>query len=79
MICCFFFRLADVGKPKAIVAAQKIMERVKGVNVTPHFCRIEDKEVDFYQQFQVIVLGLDSLEARSYINSVVCGFLGNFC
>lgn len=52
------------------------MQRVKGVTVVPHFCRIEEKDVSFYQDFQIIVLGLDSIEARSYINSVVCGFLG---
>lgn len=68
--------MQDVGKPKAEVAAQRVMQRVKGVTVVPHFCRIEEKDITFYQDFQIIVLGLDSLEARSYINSVVCGFLG---
>lgn len=68
--------MQDVGKPKAEVAAERVMQRVKGVTVVPHFCRIEEKDVSFYQDFQIIVLGLDSLEARSYINSVVCGFLG---
>lgn len=69
-------RMQDVGKPKAEVAAERVMQRVKGVTVVPHFCRIEEKDVSFYQDFHIIVLGLDSLEARSYINSVVCGFLG---
>lgn len=54
------------------------MERVNGVNITPHFCRIEDKPLDFYSDFSIIVLGLDSIEARSYINEVACGFLGKF-
>ncbi|KAG8045189.1 hypothetical protein GUJ93_ZPchr0008g11659 [Zizania palustris] len=71
----FLFRLQDVGKSKAEVAAKRVMERVSGVSIVPHFCRIEDKEIDFYNQFQIIVLGLDSIEARSYINSVACGFL----
>mmetsp|Transcript_8224 Transcript_8224/g.14098 ORF Transcript_8224/g.14098 Transcript_8224/m.14098 type:complete len:434 (-) Transcript_8224:151-1452(-) len=71
----FLFRMHDVGKPKAVVAAEKVNSRVAGVKVTPHFCRIEEKPADFYQQFAVIVLGLDSLEARRYMNSVVCGFL----
>ncbi|KAI5006706.1 hypothetical protein ZWY2020_033949 [Hordeum vulgare] len=71
----FLFRIQDVGKPKAEVAAKRVMERVSGVNIVPHFCRIEDKELEFYNQFQIIVLGLDSIEARSYINSVACGFL----
>ncbi|KAG6757058.1 hypothetical protein POTOM_037359 [Populus tomentosa] len=71
----FLFRLEDVGKPKAEVAAKRVMERVSGVNIVPHFCRIEDKEIDFYKDFSIIVLGLDSVEARSYINAVACGFL----
>ncbi|BAD81196.1 putative UBA3 [Oryza sativa Japonica Group] len=71
----FLFRVQDVGKSKAEVAAKRVMERVSGVNIVPHFCRIEDKEIEFYSQFSIIVLGLDSIEARSYINSVACGFL----
>ncbi|XP_076919800.1 NEDD8-activating enzyme E1 catalytic subunit-like [Bidens hawaiensis] len=71
----FLFRPEDVGQPKAQVAAKRVMERVSGVNIAPHFCRIEDKELDFYSDFSIIVLGLDSIEARSYINAVACGFL----
>ncbi|XP_031098976.1 NEDD8-activating enzyme E1 catalytic subunit [Ipomoea triloba] len=71
----FLFRLEDVGKPKAEVAAKRVMERVSGVNIIPHFCRIEDKPLSFYSDFHIIVLGLDSVEARSYINAVACGFL----
>ncbi|CAI5482844.1 unnamed protein product, partial [Closterium sp. Yama58-4] len=71
----FLFRPADVGKPKAVVAAERVMSRVGRIKVTPHFCRIEDKPSSFFNDFNIIVLGLDSLEARSYINSLVCGFL----
>ncbi|KAM7279169.1 hypothetical protein ACFE04_006303 [Oxalis oulophora] len=71
----FLFRVEDVGKPKAEVAAKRVMERICGLNIVPHFCRIEDKEIEFYSNFSIIVLGLDSIEARSYINSVACGFL----
>ncbi|CAO2832075.1 unnamed protein product [Amaranthus hypochondriacus] len=71
----FLFRLEDVGKPKAEVAAKRVMERVSGVNIIPHFCRIEDKDMDFYEDFVIIALGLDSVEARSYINGVACSFL----
>jgi hypothetical protein len=78
-LCCVpLYRVQDVGKSKAEVAAKRVMERVSGVNIVPHFCRIEDKEIEFYSQFHIIVLGLDSIEARSYINSVACGFLGMF-
>mmetsp|Transcript_16632 Transcript_16632/g.28058 ORF Transcript_16632/g.28058 Transcript_16632/m.28058 type:complete len:433 (+) Transcript_16632:135-1433(+) len=71
----FLFRMRDVGKSKAEVAAERIMQRVHGVEVTPHFCRIEDKPAEWYQDFHIIVLGLDSLEARNWINGTVCSFL----
>ncbi|RYR63456.1 hypothetical protein Ahy_A04g021258 isoform D [Arachis hypogaea] len=74
----FLFRVEDVGKPKAEVAAKRVMERISGVNIVPHFCRIEDKDIDFYNDFMIIALGLDSVEARSYINNVACSFLASF-
>ena len=67
----FLFRPGDVGKAKATVAADRVMERVEGVKVTAHTCMIQEKPLNFYEQFHVIVLGLDSLEARRYMNSVV--------
>lgn len=72
----FLFRPTDVGRSKAEVAAARVMERVEGVHVTPHHARIEDMDTSFYEQFQIIILGLDSLEARRYMNSLVCGLLG---
>ena len=56
--------MVDVGKSKAEVAAERVMQRVAGLTVTPHFCRIEDKPPEWYQDFHIIVLGLDSLEVR---------------
>lgn len=78
LLICFACRLEDVGKPKAEVAAKRVMERITGVEIVPHFCRIEDKEIEFYNDFSIIALGLDSIEARSYINTVACSFLGLF-
>lgn len=71
----FLFRMEDVGKSKAECAARRINERVHGVQVTAHHCRIEDKPSDFYRDFTVIILGLDSLEARRYMNGLLCSFL----
>jgi len=71
----FLFRPHDVGKPKAEVAARFINERVPGCRVTAHFCRIEDKDIDFYRGFNIIICGLDSLEARRYMNSVLVGMV----
>lgn len=42
-----------------------------GVKITPHNCRIQDFDEDFYMQFQIIVCGLDSIEARRWINATL--------
>jgi ubiquitin-activating enzyme E1 C len=67
----FLFRLPDVGKPKAEVAAAFINSRVKGCTVTPHFGAIQDKSLGFYEQFPLIICGLDSIKARRWMNSMV--------
>lgn len=71
----FLFRMQDVGKPKAVVAAERVNARVAGANVTPHYCRIEDMPPGFYSQFTLIILGLDSLEARRWMNGMACSLL----
>ncbi|KAL0087990.1 hypothetical protein F4703DRAFT_1843512 [Phycomyces blakesleeanus] len=65
----FLFRRKDIGKPKAIVAAEFVMQRVPGVQVTPYFGKIQDKDDDYYRQFQTVICGLDSIEARRWINA----------
>ena len=67
----FLFRKADVGKYKAEVAARFVENRVREVKITPHNCRIQDFDEDFYMQFQIIVCGLDSIEARRWINATL--------
>ncbi|XDG10097.1 hypothetical protein ABKA04_009712 [Annulohypoxylon sp. FPYF3050] len=67
----FLFRKDDVGKFKAEVAAKFVEKRVKGVKITPHNCRIQEFDDDFYMQFQIVVCGLDSIEARRWINATL--------
>ncbi len=67
----FLFRTADVGKSKAQVAAKFIMDRVPGCTVTPFFGRIQDKDDVYYSQFSIIICGLDSVEARRWMNAKV--------
>lgn len=45
------------------------MRRVKGVKITAHNTKIQDMDDDFYMQFQMVVCGLDSIEARRWINA----------
>jgi ubiquitin-activating enzyme E1 C len=53
------------------VAASFVEKRVKGVKITPHNCKIQDFDEDFYMQFQLVVCGLDSIEARRWINATL--------
>ncbi|KAJ1566982.1 hypothetical protein HK405_007664 [Cladochytrium tenue] len=69
----FLFRFADVGRPKAEVAAEFVMRRVPGCTVVPFCGRIQDKGDDYYSQFSIIVCGLDSVEARRWINATIVG------
>ncbi|OJJ47244.1 hypothetical protein ASPZODRAFT_15924 [Penicilliopsis zonata CBS 506.65] len=71
----FLFRQADIGKPKAEVAAAFVEKRVKGVKITPYVGKIQDKDEDYYMQFKIVVCGLDSIEARRWINSTLIGMV----
>lgn len=67
----FLFRKTDIGKSKAIVAAEFVNKRVKGVKVTPYFGKIQDKDINYYMQFQLVICGLDNIEARRWINATL--------
>lgn len=71
----FLFRQSDVGRSKAEVAAAFVEKRVKGVSITPHNCKIQDKDTDFYKGFNMVICGLDSIEARRWINSTLVGLV----
>lgn len=71
----FLFRQKDVGRPKAEVAAEFVEKRVKGVTITPYVGKIQDKDEDYYMQFNMVVCGLDSIEARRWINATLVGML----
>ncbi|KAJ3194290.1 hypothetical protein HK101_003060 [Irineochytrium annulatum] len=69
----FLFRYKDVGRPKAEVAAEFVMKRVAGCTVVPFFGKIQDKDEEYYSQFSIIICGLDSVEARRWINATIVG------
>ncbi|KAG8891789.1 hypothetical protein FRC00_013093 [Tulasnella sp. 408] len=47
------------------------MKRVPGVKVTPYYGKIQDKDDDYYMQFNIVICGLDSVEARRWINATL--------
>lgn len=71
----FLFRHKDIGQSKAECAANFINKRVNGCQVTPHFCKIQDYDETFYQQFHIVVCGLDSIVARRWINGMLLSLL----
>lgn len=67
----FLFREADVGKSKAETAAAFVMRRCPGVNVTPYHGKIQDKDDDYYLSFDLVICGLDSVDARRWISATL--------
>ncbi|XP_065291555.1 NEDD8-activating enzyme E1 catalytic subunit isoform X2 [Dermacentor albipictus] len=67
----FLFRKSDIGKPKAEVAAAFINQRVPGCQVKAHFKKIQDYDESFYQQFHIVLCGLDSVVARRWANGML--------
>ena len=60
-----------MGKSKAECAATFVEKRVKGVQITPYNGKIQDKDEDYYMQFKMVICGLDSIEARRWINATL--------
>lgn len=50
-------------------------KRVKGVKITPYNGKIQDKDEDYYMQFKMVICGLDSVEARRWINATLVGMV----
>lgn len=73
----FLFRAKDIGRPKSHVAAEFVRKRIRNQDlcIEAHNCRIQDKSISFYKQFNVIVCGLDNIEARRWINALLVGLV----
>ena len=57
-----------MGHSKAEVAAKFVMKRMPWTKVTYYQKRIQDFPISFYDDFLVIIAGLDNVEARSWLN-----------
>ena len=71
----FLFRTRDIGRSKAEVAAEFIRRMVPDCRVVAHHKKIQDFDAKFYNSFNIIICGLDSVEARRWINNMVVSLL----
>ena len=67
----FLFRDADIGKPKAQVAARYVNSRFPQLEVVAHVQDLTTLPPSFYEGFQFIVSGLDAIEPRRFINETL--------
>jgi len=47
------------------------MKRCPGVKITYHTIPIQNFDEEFYKQFHMVVAGLDNIEARRWLNSMI--------
>jgi ubiquitin-activating enzyme E1 C len=71
----FLFRQSNVGSSKAETAARFVNARCPWMDVKAYHGRIQDKDPSFYAAFDVILSGLDSIEARRWLNATVVGLV----
>lgn len=71
----FLFRKTDVGDYKSKVAADFVRRRCPGIQINHHVGKIQDFSREFYSKFQIFLAGLDNIEARRWLNSLLFSFL----
>ncbi|THU68087.1 hypothetical protein C4D60_Mb08t00200 [Musa balbisiana] len=66
----FLFRQSHVGQSKAKVARDAVLKFMPHINITPYHANVKDPgfNVDFFKQFNVVLNGLDNLDARRHVN-----------
>ncbi|KAL5563067.1 hypothetical protein UlMin_032814 [Ulmus minor] len=66
----FLFRQSHVGQSKANVARDAVLKVRPRISITSYHSNVKDRrfDVDFFRQFNVILNGLDNLDARRHVN-----------
>ncbi|MHA1371038.1 MAG: ThiF family adenylyltransferase [Promethearchaeota archaeon] len=64
------FRLEDIGKPKAEVAAIRVKELNPDMDVEFYFTKIQDLPQSLYENSDVIIAALDNVQARFDLNVI---------
>jgi len=72
----FLFRHKDVGSSKAEVAAKFVRDRCgDDIEIVSTIGLIQDQPVEWYKTFQLVICGLDNVEARRWINDLLLSFV----
>jgi adenylyltransferase/sulfurtransferase len=66
----FLFSEEDIGKSKATIAGQRLREMNPDVQVLALDSSIQEVRTSFYEEADLIVDGLDTFEARRWLNSL---------
>ncbi|KAI3434307.1 uncharacterized protein J3R85_006564 [Psidium guajava] len=66
----FLFRPKHVGQSKAKVARDAVLRFRPNISITPYHANVKDPDfnVDYFKQFNVVLNGLDNLDARRHVN-----------
>ncbi|KAB1997543.1 hypothetical protein ES319_D12G031800v1 [Gossypium barbadense] len=66
----FLFRQSHVGQSKAKVARDAVLRFRPNISITPYHANVKESRfnVDFYKEFDVVLNGLDNLDARRHVN-----------
>ncbi|CAN1255857.1 SUMO-activating enzyme subunit 2 [Linum perenne] len=66
----FLFRQCHVGQSKAKVARDAVLRFRPHISITPYHANVKDSDfnVDFFKQFNVVLNGLDNVDARRHVN-----------
>ncbi|KAH6780080.1 SUMO-activating enzyme 2 [Perilla frutescens var. hirtella] len=66
----FLFRQSHVGQSKAKVARDAVLKFRPHINIIPYHANVKDPDfnVDFFKRFNVVLNGLDNLDARRHVN-----------
>ena len=55
---------------KSLVARESVLKLNPHLNIQAHHCNIKDLPLHFFNQFQFLVMALDNVEARNYVNKI---------
>ena len=67
----FLFRKKDIGKFKAEIATEFIKEKYPEINLKWSNRKVQSFPPEFFSQFNVIIGGLDNMEARLWLNEMI--------